>query len=304
MPSAFLLYESCVQNPELAVKLLRGIHSASPRILAEDFCGTAALSRAWVRAIENSRAIAADIDPAPLKRAKAEIAKLRGKLRGKVGGKVRGKSLAPAAKAVGILRADVLTSAPLARTRADVLFVGNFSIGEIHDRATLVRYLARSRKRLFKGGVFVCDIYSGESAFRVGTTQREHILADGTRVKYTWEQRSADPFTARVENALHFRVFKGSELVRDLRDAFVYRWRLWSIPELRDAMFEAGFDRVDVYAQLPDAEDSEGNVYASPVDDPAELGPSFIVCVAARTTSQKAAGPGVRPRPAKRSARR
>lgn len=300
MPTALSLYESCVQNPELAVKLLRGIHGDSPRILAEDFCGTAALSRAWVRAIENSRAIAADIDPAPLKRAKAEIAKLRGRSREKA----RGKSLAPSAKAVRILRADVLTSVPLAKLRADVLFVGNFSIGEIHDRATLVRYLARSRERLLKGGVFVCDIYSGESAFRVGTTQREHILADGTRVKYTWEQRTADPFTAQVENALHFRVFKGSELVRDLRDAFVYRWRLWSIPELRDAMFEAGFDRVDVYAQLPDAEDSEGNVYASPVDDPSELGPSFIVCVAARNTSKKAAGPGVRPRPAKRSARR
>lgn len=296
MPTAFLLYESCVQNPELAVKLLRGIHGASPRILAEDFCGTAALSRAWVRAIESSRAIAADIDPTPLKRAKAEIAKYRAKS--------RGKSLAPAAQAVRILRADVLTSAPLAKARADVLFVGNFSIGEIHDRATLVRYLARSRKRLLKGGVFVCDIYAGESAFREGTTQREHILADGTRVKYTWEQRTADPLTARVVNALHFRVFKGSELVQDLRDAFVYHWRLWSIPELRDAMLEAGFDRVDVYAQLPDAEDSEGNVYASPVDDPAELGPSFIVCVAARNSSKKAAGPGGRPRPAKRSARR
>ncbi len=296
MPTAFLLYESCVQNPELAVKLLRGIHGASPRILAEDFCGTAALSRAWVRAIESSRAIAADIDPTPLKRAKAEITKYRAKS--------RGKSLAPAAQAVRILRADVLTSAPLAKARADVLFVGNFSIGEIHDRATLVRYLARSRKRLLKGGVFVCDIYAGESAFREGTTQREHILADGTRVKYTWEQRTADPLTARVVNALHFRVFKGSELVQDLRDAFVYHWRLWSIPELRDAMLEAGFDRVDVYAQLPDAEDSDGNVYASPVDDPEELGPSFIVCVAARASSKKAAGPGGRPRPAKRSARR
>lgn len=293
MPTAFALYESCVQNPDLAVKLLRGIHAASPRILAEDFCGTAALSRAWARAIPGARAIAADIDPAPLKRAKANIAKGR-----------NAASRLSVAKRVRILRANVLTSVPLAKLRADVLFVGNFSIGEIHDRATLVRYLARSRNRLLPGGVFVCDIYAGESAFREGTTQREHILSDATRVKYTWEQRSADPFTARVENALHFRVFKGTELVQDLRDAFVYHWRLWSIPELRDAMLEAGFDRVDVYAQLPDAEDSDGNVYASPVEDPAELGPSFIVCVAARSTSKKAAGPGVHPRPAIRPARR
>lgn len=278
MPSAFSLYESCVQNPDLAVKLLRGIHAASPRILAEDFCGTAALSRAWVRAIPDARAIAADIDPAPLKRARAEIARSQ-----------NAKSRPAIAKRVRILQANVLTSAPLAKVRADVLFVGNFSIGEIHDRATLVRYLARSRNRLLPGGVFVCDIYSGESAFREGTTQREHILANGTRVKYTWEQRAADPLTGLVENALHFRVFKGSELVQDLRDAFVYHWRLWSIPELRDAMLEAGFDRVDVYAQLPDAEDSDGNVYASPVDDPAELGPSFIVCIAARATSLRPA---------------
>jgi hypothetical protein len=32
-----------------------------------------------------------------------------------------------------------------------------------------------------------------------------------------------------------------------MKDAFTYDWRLWTIPELRDAMLEAGFSDVAVF---------------------------------------------------------
>ena len=101
--------------------------------------------------------------------------------------------------------------------------------------------------------------------------QRQHRLPSGERVEYTWEQRDADPLTGRVVDVLHFRVFEGRTLVLELSDAFVYDWRLWSVPELRDAMLEAGFRETAVYAQAVDAVDDTGTAYASPLSDPDEL---------------------------------
>src|SRR5690606_316079 len=120
----------------------------------------------------------------------------------------------------------------------------------------LVRYLQRSLSRLSSGGVFVCDTYGGESAFRLGSVTRKHAAPDGSIVHYTWEHRSADPATGMVENAIHFRVVRAGEVVADLPDAFVYRWRLWSIPELRDAVRDAGFARTSVHLSLEGEEES------------------------------------------------
>lgn len=255
------LYELCVQRPEALVPLLLGIHGGEARTLAEDFAGSAALSRHWVARSPKARAVAVDIDPVPLARA-AGVPRLVAR------------------------RADVLANLarPVApRDRADIVFVGNFSIGEIHDRKRLVAYLRRARLRLRPAGVFVCDLYAGQSAFRTGAVQRVHATPDGRyRVRYTWQQRLADPLTGLVENALHFRVEHTGEIVQELTDAFVYRWRLWSVPELRDALREAGFARTEVFGQLPDALDSEGRYYARPITDPGELEDSFIVCIAGR----------------------
>ena len=245
------LYELCVQSPRHLVGLLTAIHGGKPAILAEDFSGTAALSREWVKQIPRGRAIATDLDEVVLQRARTPR--------------------------ITTVAADVLR-APLT-PRADVIFVGNFSIGEIHDRPRLVRYLKRCRARLKPKGVFVCDTYGGQSAFRTGAVHRLHPGPRGLTIRYTWEQRRADPLTALVENALHFRVDKDGWIIQEETDAFVYHWRLWSIPELRDAMTEAGFAHVEVYDKAPDAVDHKGQVYIRPVD---RVDDSFIVCVAAK----------------------
>ena len=39
---------------------------------------------------------------------------------------------------------------------------------------------------------------------------------------------------------MHFRVERDGCIIQEETDAFVYRWRLWSVPELRDAMREGG----------------------------------------------------------------
>ncbi|MCR9075497.1 MAG: hypothetical protein NXI07_05605, partial [bacterium] len=101
--------------------------------------------------------------------------------------------------------------------------------------------------------------------------------------RYTWEQHAADPTTGMVTNLIHFRVERAGVIEFELEDAFVYEWRLWSIPELRDAMEDAGFSQTKVYTKLADAVDDEGNAYVMPVEDgEEELEESFIVLVAGR----------------------
>lgn len=250
-------YELCVQSPKHLVPLLKAIHGGSPRILGEDFCGTAALSLAWVGADPQARAIGVDLSEEVLgyHNDHDRVEKILG---------------------------DVRTATNATDHEADVVFVGNFSIGELHTRADLIDYLRHARSRVSDGGVFVCDTYGGESAFITGHVHRNHPGPNGMRIRYTWEQREADPTTGMVVNAMHFRTEKGGHIEDELNDAFVYHWRLWSVPELRDALMEAGFGSTQVFAKMPDAIDDEGNVYVQPVEDPGDLDENFIVCVVGR----------------------
>lgn len=254
-----MLYELCAQNPSRDVRMLRAMHEGDPRVLGEDFSGTAALSRAWVALSPRARAVAVDHDPEPLARA-------RGVRRLKV-------------------VCDDVTKAP---DGADVIGVLNFSICEIHSRRALVKYLKHARSRLNRGGIFVADIYDGSDAFMTGRIVQYVKLpeqagaASGGRVRYEWEQRHADPLTARVINAMHFTVTRAGRRVR-LEDAFVYDWRLWSVPELRDAMLDAGFGVTQVYPRTADATDADGNLYVRPIDDPLDVGDSFSAYVVGRS---------------------
>lgn len=253
-------YELCVQSVRQALPLLRAIHGNNPAILGEDFAGTAQLSSHWVDTVENGSSIAVDHDADTL-------------------------NLHSPHDRITRLVGDVRTATDPEQHACDVLFVGNFSIGEIHDRTELVAYLRHCRARTkARNGVFCCDTYGGADAYQPVDVHRVHPIPGrpGVMVRYTWEQRDADPLTGLVTNALHFRVERGGTIEEEFTDAFVYRWRLWSVPELRDAMTEAGFEHTEVYSQLPDAVDDEGNAYISPVEDPEELEDSFFVLIAAR----------------------
>jgi hypothetical protein len=164
----------------------------------------------------------------------------------------------------------------------DVLHAGNFSIGYWHERAGLLGYLRHARARLRSGGVFVCDLYGGEGAFRTGEERLRVALPGGGRLTYVWEQRSADPATGRVVNAIHFEIAgRRGEPARRLRDAFVYDWRLWGLAELRDAMADAGFASSAVYSRTPDAVDDGGGVHVRPLAA-GDLDERYDVLIAAR----------------------
>jgi hypothetical protein len=103
---------------------------------------------------------------------------------------------------------------------------------------------------LSPGGIVAVDTYAGASAWRIGALERRRVEADGVEIRWLWEQRHADPCTAEVVNALSFRVLVRGDVVVDLHDAFVCRWRLWSIPELVEALREAGLRGVCVETRI------------------------------------------------------
>ncbi len=260
-------YELCVQSPRFVVPFLRAVHGGEPSVLREDFCGTGALARRWVREGarigERRSAVGVDMD--------AEVLALAAS-----GNREEGM-----ADAIRLVCGDAI-ALPVARDDGcDAIFVGNFSIGYIHERFELERYLKSSRERLalgnagFGGGVFVCDTYTGPGAFKEGAVTRTHPGRGHEIVRYTWEQREADVLTAMVTNVLHFQVEVDGDMVARFPEAFMYRWRLWTIPELREAIVQAGFESTEVYQDV--------GPHATPMTHGRELRESGIVCVVGRT---------------------
>lgn len=263
------LYELAVTDPPRLARFLDAVHGHSPKILREDFSGSGALARYWAGISHRHRSIAVDRDPDPLDRI-ADTARLTPR------------------------RVDVLR----ARDKADIIATVNFPLGYWHSRASLLKYLRHARACLRPRGILAADTYGGTDAYTPSTTTTRLRTADSTRIDYTWEQRTADPVTARVLNAMHFRVHarpsRGSRVSAAasrrttparpgvIRDAFVYDWRLWSIPELVDAMAEAGFRKVEVYHRMGEAIDQDGKLWVRPTDPGDDLGRSWVVYVVGR----------------------
>ena len=224
------LYEHSVQCAEAEIDFVdatfRRLRKRKASVLREDFCGTANVCCEWVRRGPKRRAIGVDLDGEVLAWGRENrLAALTRKQRDRI----------------TLLQDDVLT----AKTgKVDIVSAMNFSYWLIQDRALLKRYFKSVRSTLKKDGVFFLDAYGGYDSHKEIVEERE-IDDDGDGFTYIWEQAAFDPITHRMECHIHFGFPDGSEL----RNAFNYEWRLWSVPEVRDLLLEAGFARVTVYWQ-------------------------------------------------------
>jgi len=231
----FDLYEEAVQDPDGDVALVRRIFKSSydrdPELLREDFCGTAALCCSWVKTGAEKRAFGIDLDPEPLASARTRnLAKLDPEQ----------------ASRVELLQGDVRE---VKHEAVDVTVGFNFSYFVFQERADLLAYFRRAKESLRPEGLFLIDLYGGAESQRTLTETREHDDFD-----YVWDQDVFDPIHNRAVNHIHFEFPDGSRIER----AFSYDWRLWSIPELRDALHEAGFSRTDAYWERTDRKTNEG----------------------------------------------
>lgn len=225
------LYELCVQRAEVMARFLGSLAGGGHAHLREDFSGRGGVARAWCAAGQTRTAVCVDIDAGVLQEGQ-RLAACEG-----------------VAERLRWVRAD-LNTGPVEGATADVVFAGNFSIGYFHSRASLLAYTQRVARALTPGGAFVCDTYGGAGAFALGGQVRTRLHANGDVVRSMWRHEEADPRTGMVTNSLSLRVLRGGDVVADFPRAFVYRWRLWSLPELRDVFAECGLGQPRVYTDV------------------------------------------------------
>ena len=252
----YKLYEESVQAVEGDVDMLERLfkkrYGRTPHLLREDFCGSAALACEWTSRRRDNRAWGIDLDPEPLEYCRQN----------------HFPKLDPEARErTHLIEANVLDD----RTSGmDITCAYNFSYFCFKTRPELLRYFQRARSSLAAEGLFIVDLYGGADAMRTMTEEREQEGFD-----YVWDQHLFDPVSHHAINYIHFEFPDGSKL----RRAFTYDWRLWTIPELREVMSEAGFSETEVYWEGTDRKTNEGNgVYRKVVsapDDPAFV--SYIV---------------------------
>lgn len=218
------LYELSVQNPEAEVdfidRIFRKLRGHTPRLIREDFCGTAAASVAFVKRRRANRAIGVDLDASVL-------AWGRERLNERLDADQRSR--------LELRRANVLT---VRTPPVEAVLAMNFSYYIFKERSKLLSYFRKVRAALAKGGLFLLDAYGGSDSF---LEMEEERSMDG--FTYVWDQHRYNPITGEAVNHIHFRFPDGTELKR----AFTYDWRLWTLPEIRDLLTEAGFRRNTVY---------------------------------------------------------
>ena len=230
------LYEAAVQGVDhdldLMERVYRRHHGASFTLLREDFCATAHLAGAWVLRRPANRAWGVDLDPRPLAWCRRH----------------RLPALRDAARRLRLVRGDVRT---VRLPRADAIAAQNFSYWVFHARDDLLDYFRAARRGLRPGGLLFANAFGGTEAMGA-LIERRRIRAsnavDGTPLEpfhYTWEHVSFNPIDHRLRCDIHFRLADGTRM----RRAFHYDWRLWTLPEIQEAMREAGFAEVEVYVE-------------------------------------------------------
>jgi hypothetical protein len=249
------LYQEAVQCVESEVDFVDETYTTlrgrEARLLREDFAGTANTSCEWVRRRPDNHAIAVDLDGEVLEWGK----------------KHNLEPLGEDASRVTVLEQDVLQ---VKTDPIDIVLAHNFSYWLFKDRDSLRAYFTKVRSDLFADGLFCLDAYGGSEAYS--------IVTDKTKNKgftYLWEQAAFNPITADMTCHIHFRFSDGSSM----RRAFSYEWRLWTLPEIRELLAEAGFSRSTVYWEGTD-EDGEGDGEFKPTDI-GEADPAWIVYIIA-----------------------
>jgi hypothetical protein len=261
------LYELAVQEVvsecDFIDRVWRSLRGRVASTLREDFCGTAKACTEWARRRKTNRAIGVDLNDAVIR-----------------WGEARHRSNLPegVAERITVLCANVLE---VDTPGIDCVAAMNFSYFIFKDRATLVRYFKRVYESLADDGLFFCDAYGGSQAHE---EQEEERHLDG--FTYVWDQHHCNPINGDVVNYIHFRFPDGSEMKR----AFAYHWRLWSLPEIQDAMREAGFAKTTVYWEGTEERTGGGNGIFRP-STKGEACPGWIAYIVAEKPAKSARDP-------------
>ncbi len=250
------LYERAVQNVEHEVEFMqttfKDIRGRTAHFFREDFCGTASAACEWVKQGDEFQAIGVDIDSSVLEWGRAN----------RVG------RLPSADQArVKLIESDVMT---VESPPADILAAFNFSYFIFDTRDVMLAYFKKARAALKDDGLFFIDLFGGPEAQEETKEKTKH-----KKFTYIWHQARFHPVTNFIRCHIHFKFPDGSRI----KKAFTYEWRLWSAPELRELLIDAGFKKATLYWEGED-EDGEGNGEFTP-DERGEADLAWIAYIVA-----------------------
>lgn len=253
------LYEHSVQSVDYEIsfvdRVYRKMRGRTASRLREDFCATAQSACEWVGRRPTNTAVALDIDPKAL-----EIGRRRhvSRLAGGAQGRIR------------LLECDVLTPTREA-SGVDIVLAMNFSYWIFRTRELMLRYFRAVRRTLAPGGLFFLDHFGGWAATKECQDRTRYH-----KFTYVWDQHRFNPITNEMTCYIHFEFRDGTRLHR----AFEYHWRVWSLPEIRELLAEAGFGRTTVFWEGT-SKDGSGNGVFKPAADHPEACESFVTYVVA-----------------------
>jgi hypothetical protein len=230
------LYQLAVQSPDADIEFLmrtfKKLRKRTPFAFREDFCGTALLSATWVKQSPKHVAEGFDLDPDPI-----------------AWGLVH--NIEPLGKDAPRITLHLKDVRAPGHRRPDLRVAQNFSYNVFKRRTEMLEYFRAARESLVRDGIFVIDLYGGYEA--IEEVEETRKIEEG--FTYVWDQARYLPGTGDYLCHIHFRFRDGTRMEK----AFSYEWRYWTLPELRDLMHEAGFERVHAYFEQSDSDDGEGN---------------------------------------------
>lgn len=241
-------YERAVQCSEAEIDFVdqtfKELTGRQASCVREDFCGTTNSSCEWIRRRDTNRAICVDLDEEVLEWGRQNhIAKLSEDQQTRI----------------QLIREDVMA---VETEPVDAVLAMNFSYWFFKDRATMVTYFKRVYNSLKNDGVFFLDACGGFEAFREMEESTDH--GDFT---YIWDQSHYNPITGHYICKIHFKFKDGSMM----KDAFVYDWRLWTLPEITEMLSEAGFEPT-VYWEGTDEDGDGDGVFTASTQGEADAG--------------------------------
>jgi len=218
------LYQLAVQSPAAEVAFVdrayRERYGSYPARFREDFCGTALVACEFASTRPNNLAWGVDLDRPTLDWGRRHnLARLPPDV----------------ARRVRLVHRDVRR---VRRPPVQVIGAFNFSYYLFKTFAELVGYFRQARRCLEEPGLMVVDAYGGYEA--------QQVMQERTRrpgFTYVWDQAEYNPINDHTVCHIHFRFPDGTQL----RRAFTYDWRLWTLGGIRDAFAAAGFSSTLVY---------------------------------------------------------
>jgi hypothetical protein len=139
--------------------------------------------------------------------------------------------------------------------KVDIVSASNFSYYLFKEREQMLAYFKSAYNRCRKNGLFILDCFGGPDCMQAIEEETDH-----GDFKYYWDQDNFDPVTNFAKFYIHYKR-KGE---RKREQVFSYDWRLWSLPELREILEDAGFRKVHVYWEGED-KNGDGNGVFTPV---------------------------------------